>query len=91
MAKRKDGYTDFEDLSPVHQAEAIAWFKTIKLFAMNPEGEAAMSAFKITPAGHVSRRHADRTISTAKGQAIDEWLNKPTRRANDDVASGGCH
>lgn len=90
MAKRKDGFTDYEDLAPIHQREAREWLAGVKIFKDEPKA-AERCAFKLTHLDHISRRHSDRAISTARQKEINDFLNKPTRRANDDIASGGVH
>lgn len=90
MAKRTDGLTDFEDLTPARRREARDWLARVKIFEHDPEA-ATRCAFKVMQNGHISRRHSDRGISTARQKELDAFLNKPTRRANDDIASGGCH
>lgn len=91
MATRTDGKTDFEDLTPAQQQEALAWFAATKNFAGRHEEAARDQAFKVKPDGHISRRHSDRTMSTTAAKAIDDFLKEPPRRANDDIASGGVH
>lgn len=90
--KRADGYIDYEDLTPAQQLQAREWISSVKLFAHDPKACEHM-AFKLRQGGFsISRRHSDRTLSTAWSIELEERFGpKPTRRANDDITSGGVH
>lgn len=91
MSERKDGFIDYEDLTPTQQQEVWNWLGATKVwqgrFHALPE-----VAVKLRADGHVSRRHSDRTTSTRQNKVIEGILRgTPTRRANDDIASGGVN